>query len=186
MGYAIAAAAAARGAEVVLVTGPSGVAPPYGPAVVGVTTALEMREAMLAAARDAAVVVMTAAVADHRPKEEAALKLEHKNRPYSLEMVPNPDILRELVERRPPGQLIVGFAAETHDLAERARAKRERKGCDLLVANDVTQEGAGFDEDTNAVTLIDAAGRAEPWPTLSKRAVAERLLDAVAALRRRG
>jgi phosphopantothenoylcysteine decarboxylase/phosphopantothenate--cysteine ligase len=184
MGFAIAAAAAARGAEVVLVAGPTRIAPPFGARTVPVTTAVEMQAALEREAADAQVIVMAAAVADHRPANTAPRKLEHKNEPWSLALVPNPDIVARLVARRPAGQLIVGFAAETHDVLVRGRAKRERKGCDLLVVNDVTAEGAGFEAETNVVTLIGRDGATDAWPRMSKRQVAERLLDRIEAERK--
>lgn len=194
MGFAIAAAARARGAETLLVSGPTSIAPPWGVAFQPVETAEQMKAAIFAAAPEADAIVMSAAVADHRPDEAAARKISRKE-PYSIALVPNPDILRELVLAREAAregraedagwkrdQLIVGFAAETHDFVERGRAKRERKGCDLLLANDVTAPGAGFSVDTNVVTLIRADGSAESWPQLTKREVAERLWDSVESL----
>jgi phosphopantothenoylcysteine decarboxylase/phosphopantothenate--cysteine ligase len=152
--------------------------------VIPVTTAVEMQAALEREATDAKVIVMAAAVADHRPAGAAPRKLEHKGEAWSLPLVPNPDILAGFAARRPAGQLIVGFAAETHDAVARGRAKRERKGCDLLVVNDVTAEGAGFEADTNVVTLIGRDGTADPWPRMSKRQVAERLLDRLEAERK--
>ncbi len=184
MGHAVAAAAAARGAEVVLVLGPSPIAPPFGVRTIRVATAAEMQQALEREAPGAQVIVMAAAVADHRPAETTDRKLEHKGEGWSLALVPTPDILAGLVARRAPGQVIVGFAAETHDPAARGAAKRERKGCDLMVVNDVTAEGAGFEVDTNVVSLIGRHGQADTWPLMSKREVAERLLDRIEAERR--
>ncbi|RMG48324.1 MAG: bifunctional phosphopantothenoylcysteine decarboxylase/phosphopantothenate--cysteine ligase CoaBC [Acidobacteria bacterium] len=186
MGYAIAAAARARGAEVVLISGPCALAPPWGVRVVPVETAAQMREAVLAEAAGAGVVVMAAAVADHRPAEPAAEKISRKGRPFSLSLEPNPDILTELCRRREPGQVIVGFAAETGDAERKGREKRARKGCDLIAVNDVAEAGSGFGTDTNRITLIDGEGRADRWPLLPKRAAAERLLDAIEARLGRG
>jgi phosphopantothenoylcysteine decarboxylase/phosphopantothenate--cysteine ligase len=188
MGFAVARAARARGAEVVLVAGPTSLTRPFGVRRVDVTTAAQMREAVLEESREAHVVVMTAAIADHRPEEAAGEKLAHKGEPFALRMVPNPDVLAELVGRREGGTLpadttIVGFAAETSDAVERAAEKRERKGCDLIFANDVSAPGAGFEGDTNVVTPIGPAGPEETWPLISKRQVAERLWDRVAAHR---
>ncbi len=185
MGFAIAAAARARGAQVTLVHGPVALAPPWGVETVPVRTAGEMRAAMRQAARAARVVVMAAAVADHRPAAAAERKISRRE-PYTLDLVPNPDILAELTAARRAGQVIVGFAAETHDVVERAQAKKKRKGCDLLLANDVSTPGSGFEAEDNRVTLIDERGRAEPWPLMSKRQVAERLLDRVERLLARG
>jgi len=184
MGFALAAAARARGAEVTLVAGPLALGPPWGVRVVNVETAVQMREQVLAAAQDADVVVMAAAVADHRPGDPSAEKLHHPGAAYTLTMTPNPDILAELVRRRRPQQLIVGFAAETGGALERGRAKLERKGCDLLVVNDVTAPDAGFGVDTNIVTLLAPGAEAETLPRMHKREVAERIWDRIEALRR--
>lgn len=178
MGYAIAAAARARGARVTLVSGPVDLAPPWGVDLVSVESAWQMREALFEACKDARAIVMAAAVADHRPVEPKPSKISLKE-PYSLELVPNPDILKELVERRGLGQVIVGFAAETHDFEERGREKRARKGCDLLVANDVNAPGSGFGSETNRVTIVRADGSLERWPELPKRQVAEKLWDTI-------
>lgn len=184
MGYAMAAAAAARGAEVTLVSGPVSLAPPFGVKVIRVVTALHMEKTVREAAESAEVVVMTAAVADHRPAVLSRDKLSHKDDPFTIEMVPNPDILSTLCRARRTGQIIVGFAAETGEATEKAKAKRLRKGCDLLVANDVTQEGAGFGGDTNIVTVVGPGDACETWPRLAKRQVAERIWDRIEELRR--
>lgn len=181
MGYEIARAARARGADVVLVSGPSAEAPPWGVRVVPVTTAAEMRAAVLEESIGSApadVVVMAAAVADHRP-EFSRKKLSHKGKSWSLALHPTVDILGEIVSKKSSGQLIVGFAAETGDAVEKARAKIESKKCDFIVANDVTREGAGFGVDTNVVSVIDGRGGIEEWPKMSKREVAERLLERI-------
>jgi phosphopantothenoylcysteine decarboxylase/phosphopantothenate--cysteine ligase len=183
MGYAVAAAARSRGAEVVLVSGPTPLAPPWGVRVERVRTAEEMRTAVLAESQGESppdLIVMAAAVADHRP-HAALVKLSHKGEPWSIRLEPTVDILCELVSRRSPGQLIVGFAAETGEIEEKAREKLARKGCDLLVANDVSRDDAGFEVETNVVTVVDADGGLEQWPRLTKREVAERLLDRVEA-----
>ncbi len=183
MGYAIAAALEARGAEVVLVSGPVRLSPPWGVERVMVESALEMREAVLEAAGEAAAVVMAAAVADHRPSAAPEKKISlPKDRGYALQLEPNPDILAELVQARAAGRLpakllLVGFAAETGQATAKGVAKRRRKGCDLLLANDVARAGSGFDVETNEVTLIGPDGQPEPWPQMSKRQVAERLAD---------
>lgn len=188
MGFAVARAARARGAEVVLIAGPTALARPFGVERVDVTTAAQMHEAVLDRAQDAHVVVMTAAIADHRPDEAAGEKLSRKGEPFSLSMVPNPDVLSDLVMRReggtlPAGLTIVGFAAETGDAVTKALAKRERKGCDLMFANDVSAPGAGFEAETNMVTPIGPQGAEPSWPLLSKRQVAERLWDRIVAQR---
>ncbi len=184
MGYAVARAARARGAEVILVSGPSGLASPWGVERIVVESAVEMRDAIFSSAAGASLIVMAAAVADHRPRERAPAKLKpDKGKGYSLDMVPNPDILKELCAARERGDLpteltLVGFAAETGDAVRKGEAKREHKGCDLLVANDVGAAGAGFGSDTNVVTIISATGR-DDLPLMSKLEVANRLLDAV-------
>jgi phosphopantothenoylcysteine decarboxylase / phosphopantothenate---cysteine ligase len=176
-GHALAAAAARRGARVTLVTASSLPSPP-GVTVVPVETAAEMEAAMVQAATTADVVVMAAAVADFRPKVTAERKLHDVP---DLVLEPTPDILAGLVARRRPGQVLVGFAAETDDVAARGRRKLEHKGVDLLVVNDVTAPGAGFDHDTNEVIVLDAAGGVAEVPLASKSVVADAVLDRVVA-----
>jgi phosphopantothenoylcysteine decarboxylase / phosphopantothenate---cysteine ligase len=176
-GHALAAAAARRGARVTLVTAAPLPAPP-GVAVVPVETAAEMEAAMVEAAQTAEVVVMAAAVADFRPKVAADRKLHDLP---ELVLEATPDILAGLVARRRPDQVLVGFAAETDDATARGRRKLERKGVDLLVVNDVTAPGAGFNHDTNAVTVLDADGGSAEVPLASKSEVADAVLDMVVA-----
>ena len=183
-GHAIAAAAARRGGDVILVTSsplvlPSDVAPRV--TRIDVETAADMEDAMGRAAPHADVVIMAAAVADFRPKSTAEGKLSKEDGVPELVLEPTPDILAGLAARHPPGQVLVGFAAETHDAVERARRKLERKGADLLVVNDVSAPGAGFDHDTNAVVILHADGRTTDIPLTSKNAVAEAVLDSVIA-----
>jgi phosphopantothenoylcysteine decarboxylase/phosphopantothenate--cysteine ligase len=181
-GHAIALAAARRGATVTLVTS-SPLPLPAGSGVtrVDVETAADMEEAMGAAADGADVVVMAAAVADFRPKATAGTKLSKEDGLPELVLEPTTDILAGLARRRPPGQVIVGFAAETHDVLERGRRKLERKGADLLVVNDVSAPGAGFDHDTNAVVILGADGNVDEVPLTSKDAVGNAVLDRVIA-----
>jgi phosphopantothenoylcysteine decarboxylase/phosphopantothenate--cysteine ligase len=181
MGYRLAATALRRGAEVTLVSGPTAISPPAGARVVPVESAEEMREAVLHHLDRATIVIKAAAVADYRVKHQATAKIKGK-RELTLELVPNPDILAEVAARR-TGAFIVGFAAETHDVARNARAKLEDKGIDLLVANDVSQPGIGFDADDNEVLLIDRWGGAEALPRMSKEAVADAILSRILALR---
>jgi len=184
-GHAVAVAAARRGASVTLVTAsPLALPPDVGTAVtrVDVETAADMEEAVGAAAEVADVIVMAAAVADFRPKRSAGTKLSKEDGIPELVLEPTPDILSGLAARRRPGQLLVGFAAETGDAVERGRRKLARKGVDLLVVNDVSAPGAGFDHDTNAVVVLDAAGNAAEVPLTSKDAVANAVLDRVIAL----
>jgi len=189
MGFAIAAEAAQRGAEVVLVSAPSSLPTPAGVRRVDVETALEMRDAVRSEAEAATVVVMAAAVADFRPAQAFGRKLKKEDLPEGeglvLELVRNPDILAELCLARPAagGPVVVGFAAESHDVVDAARRKLERKGCDLIVANDVSREDAGFESDSNAVVFVSPGGEAERLPLLPKLEVARRLLDRVEKLR---
>jgi phosphopantothenoylcysteine decarboxylase/phosphopantothenate--cysteine ligase len=180
-GHAIAEAAAARGARVTLVTS-SALEPPAGVEVVHVESAADMHAAMAAAAPSADVVVMAAAVADFRPKAPAAHKTHGL---FDLVLEPTPDILADLAAARRPGQVLVGFAAETEDVVARARQKLERKGVDLVVANDVSAPGVGFDHDTNEVTILGADGAVVVVPLSSKRQVADAILDQVVARLRR-
>ena len=177
-GHALAEAAARRGARVTLVTASSlPVAPSIS--VVAVESAADMERAMLEAADGADVVIMAAAVADFRPKAPADRKLHDVP---ELVLEPTPDILAALVAKRRPGQVLVGFAAETDDVLARGRRKLERKGVDLMIVNDVTAPGAGFDHDTNAVTMLEARGGATEVALTSKVAVAEAVLGKVIAL----
>ena len=181
-GYAMAAEAVSRGAEVVLVTTVEREAP-HGASVVAVETAAEM-EAAVHRHADAEVVVMAAAVADFRPVAPAAGKIKKADGVPTVELEPTPDILAGLGRSRRPGQVIVGFAAETDDVVANATAKLNRKGLDLIVANDVSAPHAGFQHDTNAVTIVAADGLVHHVPLSDKRAVARAVLDAVVARRR--
>lgn len=182
MGYALAEAAVRRGARTVLVSGPTDLQIPEGADWVPVRTTEEMRSAVLERAAQASIVIMAAAVADYRPVAVQARKLRRGEERLTLEFEPTPDILAEL-GRAPATEhsrrILVGFAAETGDLAENARAKLARKGADMIVANDVTQEGAGFGTDTNIVTLFFRDGREIPLPKLTKFDAANRILDHV-------
>jgi phosphopantothenoylcysteine decarboxylase/phosphopantothenate--cysteine ligase len=182
MGYAIAEAAVRRGAHVVLVSGPTDLPVPEGTDWVPVRSTEEMRRAVRERAAEANVIIMAAAVADYRPAAPQVQKLKRGQERLTLELEPTPDILAEL-GRDKGARTLVGFAAETTGLAENARAKLARKGVDMIVANDVTQEGAGFDADTNIVTLFLRDGREVPFPMLSKFDVANRILDQIVALR---
>ncbi len=182
MGYALARVARRRGADVTLVTGPTALSPPPGVRAVPVETAREMARAVEAAFADATVLVMCAAVADYRPRRPLDRKLKKRAADLTVELERNPDILAGLA-RRKGRRIVVGFAAETHDVAAEARRKLAAKRLDLIVANDVTAPGAAFGGDTNVVRLIDAAGGDETLPLLPKEAVAGRILDWVAARR---
>lgn len=183
MGYAIAAAAWRRGADVVLVSGPSPLAPPPGVDFVGVETAEEMHRAVAAHLPEADVLVMAAAVADFRPAAAADAKIRKESADLSVvRLERTADVLLSTRDLRPAHCLVVGFALETGDAVARGREKLAVKGLDLVVANDATEPGAGFEVDTNRVTIIDRDGATEPLPLLSKDAVAEALLDRVEAL----
>ena len=181
MGYAIAEAAAARGARVILVSGPTALTVPPGVDCIHVETADEMYRAVLAKLEPAGVVIKAAAVADYRPTRRADRKIKKDQAVPEIALEPTPDILAELGKRKGT-RILVGFAAETDDLLDNARTKLQRKNLDLVVANNVREAGAGFDVDTNVVTMLDGAGRAETLPLLSKREVADRILDRVKVL----
>jgi phosphopantothenoylcysteine decarboxylase/phosphopantothenate--cysteine ligase len=181
MGYAIAAEAARRGALVTLVTGPTTIGMPAVREVIKVRGAAEMHQAVMSRANEMDVVVMAAAVADYAPAERAGQKVAKEGDTLTLVLKRTPDILGELGQRRVAqsvGPLLVGFAAETEDVVARASAKRERKHADLIVANDVSRADAGFDVDTNAVTIVGSAG-AETLPLQSKARVASEILNRV-------
>jgi phosphopantothenoylcysteine decarboxylase / phosphopantothenate---cysteine ligase len=183
MGYALAEAAIRRGARVVLVSGPVDLQVPEGADWIPVRSAEEMRRAVLDHAGEANIVVMAAAVADYRPAAAQANKIKRSGEHLTLELEPTSDILAGL-SREKGNRVLVGFAAETDRLAENARAKLSGKGADMIVANDVTQEGAGFDTDTNIVTLFLRDGREIPLPKLRKLDVAHRILDAALEIER--
>jgi len=174
-GFAIAEEAARRGARVFLVTGPSALPDPFGCEVVRVQTALQMRAAVLARADAADVIVMSAAVADFRPAAPAPGKIKKTDAPSAITLERNPDILAELGERG-SAAVLVGFAAETSDVERNARAKLEAKGCDLIVANDVSDPVMGFGTDENRVLFVTRDG-VERFDVLTKRAIAREILD---------
>jgi len=182
MGYAIAEAAQRRGARVILVTAPTALRPPANCEVVPVITTDEMRAAVLGRMDQATIVVKAAAVADYRPRNKAEQKIKRTG-PVTIELEPTEDILAEAVARRHPGQLIIGFAAETQDAVAHARGKLQRKGADAIVLNDVSREGIGFDSDHNAVTFLTSTTALE-LPEMSKRDIADRILQEILGLRR--
>lgn len=185
MGYAIASAASERGAQVVLVSGPTHLAPPARIEMVPVITAEDMAKALFSRLAWADTVVMAAAVADFRAASPAGRKLKKKDRTWtSLDLQPTADILQQLAASR-TSQVLVGFAAETDDLLAHAREKLHAKGVDLIVANDVSVEGSGFGSDSNQAVFIDRTGRITEWPLMPKRVLAHRLLDAIEEFRRR-
>jgi phosphopantothenoylcysteine decarboxylase/phosphopantothenate--cysteine ligase len=187
MGFALARRAAARGARVTLIAGPVSLPTPPGVTRVDVTSAREMHEAVTARDTEARAVIMAAAVADYRPSVRAAEKMkkgEEQSLAITLEL--SPDILADLAARRRARggstPLLVGFAAETGGLDEKAQAKLGRKGCDLLVGNDVSEPGSAFGGDTNRITLYAPGAPPDPLPLLTKDEAADRVLDRVAAL----
>jgi phosphopantothenoylcysteine decarboxylase / phosphopantothenate---cysteine ligase len=182
MGYAVAAAAAQRGAKVVLVSGPTALESPHGVEQIDVRSAEEMQRAVQANFAGCTIAIFAAAVADYRPAEKSGQKIKRGAASLTLRLQPNPDILAT-VAREKGERLVVGFAAETEQVPENARKKLAQKNADMIVANDVSKEDAGFDADTNIVTLFSRDGRDLPLPKLSKGEVAERILDEAVRLR---
>lgn len=185
MGYAIAEAAARRGAEVTLVSGPVALQTPQGVKRVDVQSTQDLYDAMLALCGEQDMILQAAAPADYRAERVAEQKLKkHGGQPMVLTLAENPDVAKAVGERKRAGQILVGFAAETENLAANAEKKLNAKGLDMIVANDVTKPGAGFGVDTNIVTLMTRDG-SEALPLMSKQAVAQRLLDKALALQKR-
>ena len=177
-GYAIAAEAVARGAQVVLVSGQAAVEPPSGLAkFVKIDTTHQMREAVLADFDDADIIIKAAAVADYRPKTVAANKIKKTDDDFVIELERNPDILKELGGLKKPNQVLVGFAAETQNLLQYAQSKLEKKNLDLIVANDVSKPGAGFQGDTNIIKILSRDGSIEELPLMTKRELSAIIMD---------
>jgi phosphopantothenoylcysteine decarboxylase/phosphopantothenate--cysteine ligase len=183
MGYALAEAAVRRGARVTLVSGPTALTAPAVEEFVPVETTAQMREALLARFGRASITIMTAAVSDFAPANVSAQKIK-REAAMNLDLQPTSDILAELGSRRAPGQLLIGFAAETQNLVENARGKLERKHLDAIVLNDVSRPGIGFASERNAGEFI-TADEVTVIPEMSKQEMADRILDAVAKLRSR-
>jgi phosphopantothenoylcysteine decarboxylase/phosphopantothenate--cysteine ligase len=183
MGYALARAARARGAEVTLISGPATLPAPKGVTVIPVTTTAEMAAAALQAAEDAQIIIGAAAPADFTPAETAPQKVKKAGRDkLDIELLPTTDILAELGKKKKPGQLLIAFAAETEKLEEHAAEKLRRKNADMIVANPVTSPDAGFAADTNRAVLIYADGRREGLELQTKEAMAGRILDSLSSL----
>lgn len=178
MGYAIARAAWRRGAEVVLVTGPVSLAPPHGVRTVKVVTALQMRDASLREFAGCSIAIKAAAVADYRPEKRAESKMKKGKDSLHLSLVRNPDILAEMGKNK-GDRIVVGFAAETAELLKNAEQKLRDKNLDLIVANDVTREGAGFSVDTNIVKILSREGGIEDCPLMNKEVLADLILDRI-------
>ncbi|HMJ08000.1 MAG TPA: bifunctional phosphopantothenoylcysteine decarboxylase/phosphopantothenate--cysteine ligase CoaBC [Pyrinomonadaceae bacterium] len=185
MGFAVAEAAANRGADVTVVTGITNVSPPTGVKVITAISADEMHKAVMSELPDSTVFVGAAAVADYRPANIADAKIKKDGRDaMTLELVKTPDILADVAKNRSKGMLVVGFAAETNDLVGYARSKMEKKGLDMVVANNITAKGAGFNTDTNIATILTRNGAAPvELPLMTKREMADRILDRIIELR---
>jgi phosphopantothenoylcysteine decarboxylase/phosphopantothenate--cysteine ligase len=182
MGYAVAEASARRGAKTILISGPTALEAPNGVERVNVRTAEEMHGAVDAKFSEATIAIFAAAVADYRPAKSSDQKIKREKESLTIVLEANADILAS-VARNKGNRLVVGFAAETEHVAENARKKLTAKNADIIVANDVTAEGAGFDVDTNVVTLFSRDGRDVALPRMSKTDVAQRILDEVVRLR---
>jgi phosphopantothenoylcysteine decarboxylase/phosphopantothenate--cysteine ligase len=182
MGYAIARAARRRGAEVMLVSGPTSLDEPYGVSITQVVSACGMREAVLANVPGSSIIIKAAAVADYRPALRADAKIKKTAAPKTLELIKNPDILAELGKNKGE-RLLVGFAAETGDLLQNAGRKLAGKNLDMVVANDISQAGAGFNIDTNIVKLLFKEGRVEELPIMGKEELADVILDRVVEMK---
>lgn len=180
MGYAIAEDAVRRGAEVVLVSGPTQLSVPQGVKCVQITSALEMYDAMHTHFEWADAVIKTAAVADFRPKATSTHKIKKQGANLTMELIPNPDILQSLGEKK-THQVLVGFAAETQNVIEYAREKIQKKNLDFIVANNIALQGAGFKQDTNIATLIDKEGHLEECEKMYKSELGNVILDKVKA-----
>ena len=183
MGYAIAARAAMRGADVTLVSGPTALDTPAGVQRVDIISARDMYDAVLSRADKQDMIIKAAAVGDYHPAQAAPEKLKKGDDELTVTLACNPDILVALGQRKRPGQLLCGFAMETQNLIDNAESKLRRKNCDMLVANSLRDEGAGFGTDTNIATLLFADGRRETEPIMSKEALADVILDRLIALR---
>lgn len=182
MGYALAGAAQKRGAEVLLVTGPTALKPPPHVQTVNVTTALEMHKVVSLHAKASTIIIKTAAVSDYRPKKSFGDKMKKMRKSFSLELERNPDILYQL-GRNKGNRFLVGFAAETKNLISQAKSKLDRKNLDLIVVNSALQKQGGFGSDSNEVTMIDFEGRINSLPLMAKEELADKILDKIKELK---
>ena len=182
MGYALADAAAARGARVILVSGPVSLSPPLGVEVVRVTTALEMRAAVMDHLMESSIIIKSAAVADYHVANVPSQKVKKTAAKVSIDLDPTPDILAECGQKK-GDRILIGFAAETQNMVEEAKRKMKSKNCDMVVGNLVSQQGIGFESDQNEVTLVLRSGEVEKIAQAPKREVADRILDQVPRLR---
>ena len=182
MGYALAEAAATRGARVILVSGPVRLEPPRGVELVKVQTAIEMREAVMSHLEESSIIIKSAAVADYHVAEVPTQKRKKTAVRWTLDLDPTPDILAEAGQKK-GDRLLIGFAAETQNLVEEARRKLRTKNCDMVVGNLVSQSGIGFDSHQNEVTLVMRSGEAVPLPRADKRVIADAIFDHILKLR---
>jgi phosphopantothenoylcysteine decarboxylase/phosphopantothenate--cysteine ligase len=182
MGYALVRAGLRRGAQVALVSGPTALEPPAGARLIPVTTAAEMRNAVLEEFSDCTAVIMAAAVADYHPVTVADKKMKRGKLPIEIRLEPNPDILQELGAHK-DGKILIGFAAETEDLTANAEKKLRAKNLDMIVANNVAEQGSGFDGDTNIATILDRTGAVRSLPLMSKDELADQIYDQLLALK---
>jgi phosphopantothenoylcysteine decarboxylase/phosphopantothenate--cysteine ligase len=178
MGYAIAESASKRGADVILISGPTTLNPPNNVKLVNVESAIQMRDEVMSYAAQSQIIIMSAAVSDYRPRDFSNQKIKKDKDVITLVLEENPDILAEL-GRNKKGQILVGFSMETENLLENSRKKLEKKNADLIVANDLSKKGAGFGTDTNIVTLINSSGQIKELPLMSKYDVANAILDEI-------
>ena len=179
MGYAVAEASSSRGADVTLISGPSALSDPLDVTLVKVESAIQMRDAVVKHASQADVVIMAAAVSDYRPQNTSPQKIKKGQGQMTLVLERNPDILAELGQNKSDGQILVGFSMETENVLDNAQGKLQKKNLDLIIANDVSQTGAGFGTDTNIVWSIDSSGHKKKLPLMSKRDVADAILDEI-------
>jgi phosphopantothenoylcysteine decarboxylase/phosphopantothenate--cysteine ligase len=182
MGYALARAGLRRGAEVTLVSGPTDLNPPAGARLISVITAAEMRKAVLDEYANCTAVIMAAAVADYHPAQFASKKMKRGKGPIEIRLEPNPDILQELGASN-NGKVLVGFAAETEQLIANAEKKLREKKLDMIVANNVSEQGSGFDGDTNIATILDRRGGVRSLPLMTKDDLADEIYDSLLALK---
>jgi len=185
MGYALAVMARRRGAKVILISGPTDLPAPCGVETIPVRSAVEMRNAVMKKMKKSTIIIKAAAVADYRPAGISASKIKKKEGPLTLTLERNPDIIAE-AGRIKGKRVLVGFAMETENLVENATGKLRSKNMDLIVGNDLSSPDAGFRADTNIVKIIDRSGRVESLPLMDKAEVADRILDRVKALRKKG
>ena len=181
MGYAIAEAALAAGHDVTLISGPASVAPPEGAQFISITTSDELHDEVHRAVRECDVLVMCAAVSDYKPATVEPRKMKKRKTPFALELIPTRDILASLPKEN-RSYLVVGFAAETHDLETNARKKLREKNCDMIVANDVSKTDSGMESDENAVTIFFRNGESKTISRTSKKIIARELVKIISKM----